>query len=66
MYNTTPARGEMENGGKGRGVTLLGWMDAPRKSEKRADKYKFLVFFRQPGYGKGEGEGVKPPLRAAF
>lgn len=27
-------------------------MDASRKSEKRADKYKFLfVFFRQSGYG---------------
>jgi len=38
-----------------------GWMDARRKSEKRADKYKFLVFFRQLGYG-----GVKPPLRGAF
>lgn len=26
-------------------------MDASRKSEKRADKYKFLVFFRQSSYG---------------
>lgn len=35
---------------KGR-AEVVRWMDAFRKSEKRADKYKFLVFFRQPGYG---------------
>lgn len=28
-----------------------GWMDASCKSEKRADKYKFLVFFRHSSHG---------------
>lgn len=41
-------RGDIANGY--REGASRGWMDA--KSEKRADKYKFLfVFFRQSGYG---------------